>query len=89
MFLNVIFPRGKNSIKTNKLAREATVSGNKSYHRPIKHQIKKTCQGEETGVTGTFWLNNEDRDVLASVSSMIMERFLEAEMIFLEHQRES
>ena len=89
MFLNVIFPRGKHSIKTNKLAREATVSGNKSYHHPVKHQIKKTCQGEETGVTGTFRLNNEDRDALVSVSSVITEHFLEAEMIFLEHQRES
>lgn len=47
------------------------------------------CQGEETGVTGTFWLNNEDRDVLVSASSMIKERFLEARMIFLEHQRGS
>lgn len=83
MFLNVNFPRGKNSIKTNKLAREPTVLGNRSYHHPVKHQIKKTCQGEETGVMGTFWLNNKDRDVLVSVSSVIRERFLEAEMVFL------
>lgn len=32
---------------------------------------------------GTFWLNNKDRDVLVSVSSVIRERFLEAEMVFL------
>lgn len=83
MFLKVNFPRGKNSIKTSKLAREALVLGNKSYHHPAKHQIEKTCQGEETGATGTFWLNNEDRDVLVCVSSVITGRFLESEMISL------
>lgn len=34
-------------------------------------------------MAGTLWLNNKDRDVLVSVSSVIMERFSEAEMIFL------